>query len=117
MTTPPTQPNNPLHGVTLAALLEDLVQQYGWEGLGDRIPIRCFTDNPSIKSSLKFLRKTEWARSKVERLYLKSVRHNKRRSASGDHDEIHHDADQHSENDAPLSENPLHDFWNKARKR
>lgn len=71
---PDSQPNNPLHGVTLKAMLEHLVDDYGWESLGDRISIRCFTHDPSIKSSLSFLRKTEWARSKVERLYLRSVR-------------------------------------------
>lgn len=68
------QPNNPLHGVKLADILEHLVDEYGWEELGIRIDIRCFTHNPSIKSSLTFLRKTPWAREKVERLYLKSIR-------------------------------------------
>jgi uncharacterized protein (DUF2132 family) len=66
------QPNNPLHGITLETILNELVRQYGWAGLGERIPIKCFTDNPSIKSSLKFLRQTPWARKKVEDLYLKS---------------------------------------------
>jgi uncharacterized protein (DUF2132 family) len=68
------QPNNPLHGVKLAEILEHLVDQYGWEEMGRKIKIRCFTNNPSIKSSLSFLRKTPWAREKVERLYLKSIR-------------------------------------------
>ena len=67
-----SQPNNPLHGVKLVDILEHLVDKYGFEDLGERITIRCFTDNPSIKSSLKFLRKTPWARTKVEQLYLKS---------------------------------------------
>ena len=67
-----SQPNNPLHGVKLADILEHLVDEYGFEDLGERITIRCFTDNPSIKSSLKFLRRTPWARAKVEQLYLKS---------------------------------------------
>ncbi len=67
-----SQPNNPLHGVKLADILEHLVNEYGFEDLGERITIRCFTDNPSIKSSLKFLRRTPWARTKVEQLYLKS---------------------------------------------
>ena len=67
-----SQPNNPLHGVKLADILEHLVDEYGFEDLGERITIRCFTDNPSIKSSLKFLRRTPWARKKVEQLYLKS---------------------------------------------
>lgn len=78
MSTPPfhtpDQPNNPLHGVTLADMLAQLVETYGWEYLGDQIPIRCFTHDPSIKSSLAFLRKTPWARERVERLYVWSVR-------------------------------------------
>lgn len=68
------QPNNPLHGVTLAAMLERLVEAYGWEELSQQIDIRCFTHDPSVSSSLKFLRKTPWARSKVERLYLSWVK-------------------------------------------
>jgi len=66
------QPNNPLHGITLETILTHLVEKYGWEELGDRITIKCFTVDPSIKSSLKFLRRTPWARKKVEDLYLKS---------------------------------------------
>lgn len=66
----PEQPNNPLHGVTLAAILDELVAHYGWEGLGREIDIRCFTHEPSIASSLKFLRRTPWARERVESLYL-----------------------------------------------
>ena len=69
-----TQPNDPLHGKTLQVIVESLVEQYGWEELGDRINIRCFTDDPSVKSSLKFLRKTPWARSKVELLYTQSIK-------------------------------------------
>ena len=68
-----TQPNNPLHGVRLDEILEFLVCMYGWEELGERITIRCFQIDPSIKSSLKFLRKTPWARTKVEQLYLRSI--------------------------------------------
>ena len=68
-----TQPNNPLHGITLEAILNHLVTKFGWEELGVMIRIRCFTDNPSIKSSLKFLRTTPWARKKVEELYLESL--------------------------------------------
>ena len=68
-----TQANNPLHGIKLETLLTDLVDHYGWEELGRRIDIRCFNHDPSIKSSLKFLRKTQWAREKVERLYLKMI--------------------------------------------
>ncbi len=64
------QPNNPLHGVKLVDIIEFLVEKYGWEKLGTKIKIRCFTDNPSVKSSLKFLRRTPWAREKVETLYL-----------------------------------------------
>ena len=64
------QPNNPLHGLKLAKILDDLVDHYGWDGLDQRIKINCFHSNPTIKSSLKFLRKTQWARDKVERLYL-----------------------------------------------
>ncbi|MFP5040139.1 VF530 family DNA-binding protein [Parasediminibacterium sp. JCM 36343] len=66
------QVNNPLHGITLEAILNHLVVQYGWEEMGSRVNIKCFNDNPSIKSSLTFLRKTPWAREKVERMYLKS---------------------------------------------
>ncbi len=66
-----TQKNNPLHGKTLQAILTELVDFYGWDELGARINIRCFTHDPSIKSSLKFLRKTQWARDKVESLYLR----------------------------------------------
>jgi len=73
LTTPPGQARNPLHGVTLAALLEQLVTRHGWAGLAERIPIRCFTHEPSIASSLKFLRRTPWAREKVEALYLESL--------------------------------------------
>ncbi|AHV34034.1 hypothetical protein AI20_02055 [Aeromonas hydrophila YL17] len=65
-----SQKNNPLHGLTLEAIVTALVEHYGWEKLGQEINIRCFTQDPSIKSSLKFLRKTPWAREKVESLYL-----------------------------------------------
>ncbi len=64
------QPNNPLHGVTLEQILTKLEQRYGWQGLAERIDVNCFKKDPSIKSSLKFLRKTPWAREKVERLYI-----------------------------------------------
>jgi uncharacterized protein (DUF2132 family) len=67
------QSNNPLHGITLEMLLNRLVEQYGWAELGKRIPIHCFKENPSIKSSLKFLRRTRWARKKVEDLYLEFI--------------------------------------------
>ncbi|PWH85396.1 hypothetical protein DIT68_09040 [Brumimicrobium oceani] len=68
------QPNNPLHGVKLATILDTLVDHYGWEALGDRIKINCFQNNPTKKSSLNFLRKTPWARDKVEQLYLKNLK-------------------------------------------
>lgn len=68
------QPNNPLHGVKLITIVEELVEQYGWEDLGRRININCFKNNPSIKSSLTFLRRTPWAREKVEQLYLRSLK-------------------------------------------
>ncbi|GAB3479985.1 VF530 family protein [Marinomonas epiphytica] len=64
------QPNNPLHGVKLERIVTDLVEHYGWEELSFRININCFKQDPSVKSSLKFLRKTPWARAKVEALYL-----------------------------------------------
>ena len=70
MTSPRKQ--DPLHGITLQTVVTRLEQKYGWEELGRRIPIKCFTSDPSISSSLKFLRKTEWARKKVEALYLTS---------------------------------------------
>lgn len=69
----PKQPNNPLNGVTLSFILERLVKHYGWDELGSIIDIRCFNYDPSIKSSLKFLRKTPWAREKVEQLYVQLV--------------------------------------------
>jgi uncharacterized protein (DUF2132 family) len=68
-----SQPNNPLHGLTLERILTDLVERMGWEGLGQHIQIRCFMYEPSIKSSLVFLRRTPWARAKVEALYLSTV--------------------------------------------
>jgi uncharacterized protein (DUF2132 family) len=72
---------DPLHGITLKAMVEHLVERYGWNGLGARIDIRCFTQDPSVQSSLKFLRKTSWARAKVESLYLHSVAHPRKGSA------------------------------------
>ncbi|WNL41413.1 VF530 family protein [Halomonas sp. PAMB 3264] len=64
------QPNNPLHGVTLETIVTRLVEHYGWDGLYEKVRINCFNNDPSIKSSLKFLRKTPWARDKVEALYI-----------------------------------------------
>lgn len=69
-----TQTNNPLQGVTLEQILNHLVAQYGWAEMGRLIDIRCFNSDPSIKSSLKFLRKTPWAREKVEELYIRSIK-------------------------------------------
>ncbi|MEY3411377.1 MAG: hypothetical protein RIQ70_63 [Bacteroidota bacterium] len=65
-----SQPNNPLHGISLENILIHLVQKLGWEKMGSKIPIKCFNENPSIKSSLTFLRKTPWAREKVEVMYI-----------------------------------------------
>lgn len=67
------QVNNPLHGITLQKIVEQLVDYYGFDTLGELIKIKCFTQNPSIKSSLTFLRKTDWARQKIERLYIKTL--------------------------------------------
>jgi len=75
---PPAQPRNPLHGMTLEAILTALVDRYGWAGLNERIPLRCFGSDPSIASSLKLLRKTPWAREKVESLYLFMLRESRR---------------------------------------
>ena len=66
------QPNNPLHGITLAMVITELQAHYGWQYLADVININCFKKDPSIKSSLKFLRKTPWARNKVEQLYIQT---------------------------------------------
>lgn len=67
-------PRDPLHGVTLEVILASLLEKYGWQELGRRIPIKCFTNDPSIKSSLKFLRRTPWARKRVEELYLAGMK-------------------------------------------
>ncbi len=69
-----SQQNNPLHGITLKEILATLVERHGWEELGKHINIRCFTHDPSINSSLKFLRNTPWARTKVEELYLQEIK-------------------------------------------
>src|SRR4030095_2782158 len=82
-TPPPAQPRNPLHGLTLEAILTALVAHYGWPGLGERIPVRCFLSDPSIKSSLAFLRRTPWAREQGEGLYLFMLRD--QRHNSNDH--------------------------------
>jgi len=94
MTNPPAvQPRNPLHGITLERMLMALVDAYGWPGLAQRVPVRCFSHEPSIASSLKFLRRTPWARDKVEGLYLFLLRETRRHrghrapvvAGSGDH--------------------------------
>ena len=77
------QPYNPLHGITLKSIVTELEEHFGFDALGKEIKIKCFTDNPSIQSSLKFLRKTDWAREKVEQLYIKNrtkfITHNNER--------------------------------------
>jgi len=67
------QPNSPLHGIKLVEILETLIETYGFKELGERIKINCFNNNPTLKSCLKFLRRTPWAREKVEKLYLKTI--------------------------------------------
>ena len=84
---PPAQARNPLHGITLEAMVTALVDRYGWAGLAERIPLRCFSSDPSVRSSLKFLRSTPWAREKVESLYLfmlREVRREVQREGPGD---------------------------------
>ena len=78
LVSPTPQPRNPLHGLTLEAIVTALAAKYGWAGLAERIPVRCFESEPSVASSLKFLRKTPWAREKVEGLYLFMLREQKR---------------------------------------
>ena len=85
MTQTPSQPRNPLHGMTLEKIITQLADYYGWEGLGERINIRCFTHDPSVNSSLKFLRKTPWAREKVESLYLFMLRDIRRADLADSH--------------------------------
>ncbi|MFM2406572.1 MAG: hypothetical protein RL223_4452 [Pseudomonadota bacterium] len=82
-TAPPAQPRNPLHGKTLEAIVTELQDWYGWDGLADRIELRCFWHEPSITSSLKLLRKTPWAREKVEGLYLYMLREQARLARDG----------------------------------
>jgi len=79
----PAQPRNPLHGVTLEAMVNALVLAYGWPGLAERLPVRCFMSEPSVASSLKFLRKTPWAREKLESLYLFMLRETRRAASTG----------------------------------
>ena len=77
-TPPPAHPRDPLHGMTLEAIVRALEAHFGWAELAVRIPVRCFTHDPSVNSSLKFLRKTPWAREKVEGLYLFMLREQRR---------------------------------------
>ena len=77
------QPRNPLHGLTLEAIVTALVAHYGWAGLGERVALRCFTTDPSMASSLKLLRKTPWAREKIEALYLFMLREQRRDLSRG----------------------------------
>lgn len=83
-----TQPGNPLHGITLAAILNELVSRHGWDGLGRQIDIRCFRNEPSIASSLKFLRRTPWAREQVEALYLAGVKPGPEKPAARQDDSV-----------------------------
>lgn len=80
-----SQPNNPLHGIKLQMIIEYLVENLGWEEMGKRVNIRCFTHDPSIKSSLKFLRRTQWARDKVEELYLGTIGEGKKKKPEKPH--------------------------------
>ena len=98
------QRNNPLHGITLKAILEYLVAEYGWERLGERINIHCFNYEPSINSSLKFLRKTDWARAKVERLYLDSISFDERKGKKA------------SAEEAPDEASDTGSVWDRARR-
>ena len=75
---PSAQPRNPLHGLTLETLVSQLAEHYGWSGLAERLPLRCFQSDPSVASSLKFLRRTPWAREKIESLYLFMLREQRR---------------------------------------
>ncbi len=84
----PPAARDPLHGVTLEAMVTALAAHFGWAGLGERVPVRCFVVDPSVASSLKFLRRTPWARAKVESLYLFMLRE-QRRGAPGRSDEAH----------------------------
>lgn len=77
-------PRDPLHGLTLERIVTELVAHYGWSGLAERVPVRCFSRDPSVVSSLKFLRKTPWARDKVESLYLFMLREVRRSQTRDD---------------------------------
>jgi len=74
MPSPSVHPRDPLHGISLESVVNDLVARHGWAAMGDRIPVRCFLNDPSVKSALKFLRKTDWARRRVEAWYIEDHR-------------------------------------------
>ena len=108
---PPDPLPDPLHGMTLKAILEDLVARHDWPGLADRIDVRCFTYKPSIGSSLKFLRKTPWARGKVEALYVedqhrieRNAKRNRRRAAQRAHRAEQEAAEQRAAGEPPQEE-------------
>lgn len=82
MAAPKDHPNNPLHGITLHRMLDELVEQVGWERMGREVKVACFTTNPSVASSLAFLRRTPWARAKVEAMYLALIRRTARLPAA-----------------------------------
>jgi uncharacterized protein (DUF2132 family) len=85
MTSPSLHPHDPLHGIKLETIVNQLVERYGWTEMGNRIPIRCFQMNPSVKSSLTFLRKTPWARVKVEQWYISSAKRAGEMNETTDH--------------------------------
>ena len=84
MSSPSNHPRDPLHGITLETIVTHLVARHGWKRMGERIPIRCFLFDPSVSSSLKFLRKTPWARLKVEEWYMEDHRPNPRDGGAGE---------------------------------
>ena len=107
------QPNNPLHGLTLRVILEQLVERHGWSELGRRIRVRCFVNDPSISSSLAFLRRSDWARSQVESLYLADVRRaerNRKRNAERAARRAHRsggaEASDHATREPPATDEP-----------
>jgi uncharacterized protein (DUF2132 family) len=102
-----TQANNPLHGLTLEMILNDLTARYGWKELGRRIDIRCFNQDPSIASSLKFLRRTPWARAQVEALYLETVKNpNKSASTATGWKNLHEDGGDSAKTKGPTKPRP-----------
>ena len=102
-----SQPNNPLHGITLKKILEYLVEEYGWEKLSERIRINCFYEQPIISSSLKFLRKPSWAREKVELLYVYSISYDKRHGKTPAKSEQQNTSDQQANKANSVKANTL----------